>query len=32
MGLFDKKYEKSAENLYENIKEYLLPKDGNKHS
>ena len=31
MGLFDKNYEKSTENLYENIKQFLKPKDGLKH-
>lgn len=31
MGLFDKNYEKSAMNLYEDIKPYLKPKDGMKH-
>ena len=31
MGLFDKNYEKSTENLYENVKQYLKPKDGMKH-
>ena len=31
MGLFDKGYEKSTENLYENVKQYLKPKDGLKH-
>lgn len=31
MGLFDKNYEKSANKTYENLKEYLKPKDGKKH-
>ena len=31
MGLFDKNYEKSAMNLYEEIKPYLKQKDGMKH-
>ena len=31
MGLFDKGYEKSTENLYGNIEKYLKPKDGKKH-
>ncbi len=31
MGLFDKNFEKSTSELYKGIKEYLNPKDGNKH-
>ncbi len=31
MGLFDKGYEKSAQNLYDDVKQYLQPKDGLKH-
>lgn len=31
MSLFDKNYEKSAANLYEDIKPYLKEKDGMKH-
>ena len=31
MGLFDKNYEKSTEDLYENVKQYLKHKDGMKH-
>lgn len=31
MGIFDKNYEKSAENLYEQIRAYLKPKDERKH-
>lgn len=31
MGLFDKNYEKANENLYENISQYLKPKDGLNH-
>lgn len=31
MGLFDKGYEKSTEDLYENIEKHLKPKDGKKH-
>lgn len=31
MGLFDKNYEKSADELYEDVKKYLSPKDGKKH-
>ncbi len=31
MGMFDKNYEKSAQNTYEEIKKYLKPKNGNKY-
>lgn len=31
MGLFDKEYEKTTENLYGNIEKYLKPKNGKKH-
>lgn len=31
MGLFDKNFEKSTNELYKDIKEYLSPKDGNRH-
>lgn len=31
MGLFDKNYDKTTENLYENMKLYLKAKDGMKH-
>ena len=31
MGLFDKGYENSTENLYKNIEKYLKQKDGKKH-
>lgn len=31
MGIFDKNYEKVSDNLYEDIKKYLKPKDGMKH-
>lgn len=31
MGLFDKNFEKSASELYQDIKNYLKPKDGKKH-
>ena len=31
MGLFDKNYEKSSEDLYENAKQYIKSKDGKKH-
>ena len=31
MGLFDKNYEKSANKTYESLKEYLKPKNRQKH-
>lgn len=31
MGLFDKNFEKSVNELYQDIKKYLSPKDGKKH-
>ncbi len=31
MGLFDKNFEKSTNELYQDIKKYLSPKDGKKH-
>lgn len=31
MGIFDKNYEKSADNLYEDVKKYLKPKNGKKN-
>lgn len=30
MGIFDKNLEKSSENLYEDVKQYLKPKNGKK--
>lgn len=31
MGIFDKNYEKASDNLYQNIKQYLKPRNGIKH-
>ena len=31
MGMFDKNYEKSIDNIEDDIKKYLSPKDGNTH-
>ena len=31
MGLFDKNYEKSSDNLYADVEKYLKPRDGMKH-
>lgn len=31
MGLFDKNFEKSTNELYKDIKDYLSQKDGNRH-
>ena len=32
MGIFDKNYEKSSDNLYNDIEKYLKPKDEMKHA